>query len=87
MVALHLVEAVAAFEHTVELVDHQRDGLVAFVGGNRGIEIGTVDIDMAFGDEAVAHCLFWIAFQLHADADYPLLVSKQSLHFITDERF
>ena len=42
---------------------------------------------MPFGDEAIAHGLFRVAFQLHADAYDALLVSKQSLHFFTYERF
>ncbi len=87
VVALDLVEAVAAFEHAVEFVDQERDGLVAFVGGDGGIEIGTVDADMPFGDEASVHGLFSVTFQLHSDSNYSFLVSKQSLHFFTHERF
>jgi len=87
ILALHLVETVAPFQHAIEFIDHQGNRLVAFIGGDGGIEIGPEDIHMAFGDESIGHGLLWITFQLHADADYSLLVPKQSLHFFTDERF
>lgn len=87
MIALYLVEAVAPFEHTVEFVYKQRNGLVAFVSSYGGIEIRSVDTHMAFGDESVVYGLFSVTFQLHADANNALFVSKQSIHFFTNERF
>lgn len=87
MVALNFVKAVAPFEHAIELIDHQSNGLVAFVRRFGDIEIGSVNGHMTFSNESTAHRLFRIAFQLHADAYYALLVSKQSLHFFTNERF
>jgi hypothetical protein len=87
MIALHLVEAVAPFQHAIEFVHEERDGFVAFVGGDGGVEVGSLDAHMAFGDEAVIHGLFGVTFQLHADANNAFLVSKQSIHFFTDERF
>ena len=87
MIPLNLVQTVAPFQHAVEFVDQECDGFMAFVGGDGGVEIGPVDTHMAFGDEAVVHRLFRVTFQLHSDANNALFVSKQSLHFFTNERF
>lgn len=87
VVALFLTEAVALFEHAIEFVDHQRHGFVTLVGGDGGIEVGALYVHMAFGNEPTVDRLFGVTFQLHADADDPLLVSKQSLDLFTDERF
>jgi hypothetical protein len=83
--AFNFVEVGAAFQHSIEFVDQQTDGFVAFVGGDRGIHIRTVDTDVSFGDEPIPHILFGVARELHANAHDALLVSKQSLGFFLNE--
>lgn len=60
---------------------------MALVGGHAGIQVGTVDVNVALGAETVGHVLLGIALQFHAHPDNPLFVTKQSLHFFPDKRF
>ena len=82
----HAVELVTAVQHSIEFVDEHGDGLVAFVGLDGGIHVGALYLDVAFRLELNAGRGGAIAFQFHADAHDALLVSKQSLGFLTDER-
>lgn len=87
LVAASFPEVVAFAEHAVEFVDEKRDGFVALVGLNGGVHVGAVDLDVAFGREPVGDGGVAVAFQLHADTDDPILVTKQSLGFLAHERF
>ena len=87
MMALGAFQLVTAGEHPVELVDEQRDGLVAFVGFDGGVHIGSVDGDMALGFEARADGLLRVALQFNAYAYDAFLVAKQSLGFFADKGF
>lgn len=80
-------QVMAFAEHAVEFVDEKRDGFVALIGLNDGVHVGAVDFDVAFGFEPVGDGFGAVAFQLHADADDAILVTKQSLGFLSHERF
>lgn len=83
--ALGLFELVALGDHAVELIDEEIHGLVAFVGGNGGVEVGTVHGDVALGGEAVGDRLFGVALKLHAHADDTLIVTEQSVGFVVNK--
>lgn len=83
--ALGLLELVALGEHAVELIDEEIDGLVAFVGGNRGVEVGTVHGDVALGGEAVGDRLLGVALKLHAHTDYALVVTEKAVGFVMNK--
>lgn len=85
LVALYFEQAGATAKHTVEFVDEEGDGLVAFIGFDGGVHIGTVDGDVAFGFEACADGFFRVALELNADAHDALLVAKQSPGFFLNE--
>jgi len=80
-------QVMAFAEHAVEFVDEERDGFVALVGLNSGVHVGAVDFDVAFGLEPVGDGFVAVAFQLHADPHDAVLVTKQSLGFLSHERF
>jgi hypothetical protein len=63
-------------EHAVEFVDEKRNSFVAFVGLDRGIHVGAVNLDVAFGLEARGDSFLGVAFQFHADAHDALLVTE-----------
>jgi hypothetical protein len=86
VVAFDAMKLVAALEHSIELVDEQRDGLVALIRLHDGIHVGALDLNMALGLELHADRWIPVAFQFHADAHDALLVTEQSLGFLTDER-
>jgi hypothetical protein len=85
IVSAHLIHVVALTQHAIEFVDQQRNGLVAFVGLNFGVEIGALDLDMAFGFEPGRDRFLRVALQFHAKPDDPLLVTKQSIGFLSNE--
>ena len=87
LVAASFSEVVPLTEHAVEFVDEKRDGFVALVGLNGGVHVGAMDLDVAFGREPVGDGGIAVAFQLHADTDDTILVTKQSLGFLAHERF
>ena len=87
LMAFDLKQTGTTAEHAVELVDQERDRLVAFVGFDGGVHVGTVDGDVAFGFEAGANGFFGVALQLNADAHDALLVAKQSFGFLLHEGF
>jgi hypothetical protein len=87
VVAFGFFEIRAAVEHAVEFVDEQGHGLVAFVGGDGGVEIRAVDTDVAFGRKPIGDGLLGVAFKLDADADDALFVSEQAFCFILNEGF
>ncbi len=86
VVAFDAVELMAALEHAIKFVDQHGDGLVALVRLHGGIHIGAVDLDVALGGEL--HTVRWITItlELNAESDDALLVTKQSLGFLPDER-
>ena len=86
VVAFDAVELMAALEHAVELVDQHGDGLVALVGLHGGIHVGAVDLDMALGGELHTVRGITITLELNAEPHDALLVTKQSLGFLPDER-
>jgi hypothetical protein len=86
MVTFDAVQLVASLQHPVELVDQHGDGLVAFVRLDGRIHIGPLDLDMSFGLELYSSRRTAIAFQLDAYAHDALLVTKQSVGFLADER-
>lgn len=73
-------------EHSVELVDEQRNCFVALIRRYRGIHVGTVDFNVTLGSEPVAYGLLGVAFQFHPESDDPLLMAKQSFGFLAHER-
>ncbi len=83
--ALGLLELVALGEHAVEFIDKEIDGLVAFVGGNRGVELGAVYGNVALGGEAVGDRLLGVALKLHAHADDAFVVTEQSVGFVMNK--
>ncbi len=87
LVAAGFSQVVTFAEHAVEFVDEEGDGLVALVGLNGGVHVGAVDFDVAFGFEPVGDGFVAVAFQLHADSHDAILVTKQSLGFLSHERF
>lgn len=86
LVAAHLVEVVPLAEHAIEFVDKQGHGFVAFVGLHGRVHVRTLDFNVAFGFEPVGDVLIAIALEFHADPDDAVLVSKQSLRFLTNEK-
>ncbi len=87
VMAFGFFEIGAAVKHAVEFVDEQGDGLVAFVGGDGGVEVGAVDADVAFGGESVGDGLLGVAFELDADADDALFVAEETVGLFLDEGF
>lgn len=83
--ALGLLQLVALGEHAVEFVHEEIDGLVAFVGGNGGVQVGSVHGDVALGGEAVGHGLLRVAFEFHAHADDSFLVTEETVGFVMNE--
>jgi hypothetical protein len=80
------MELVASLEHTVEFVDQHGNGFVTFVRLHDGVHVGPVDLNVAFGLELHAHGGIAVTLQLNADTHDALLVAKQSLGFLVDER-
>ena len=86
VVAFNAVQLVASLQHAVELVDQIGNRLVTFVGLDGRIHIGAMDFDVTLGGELDADGWIAIAFQLYAHPYDALLVTKQSLGFLADER-
>ena len=86
IVAARLLEVVALAEHAVEFVDEQGDGLVALVGLDDGVHVRPVDFDVALGLEPMRDGFVAVALQLHANPHDAVLVTKQSLGFLSNER-
>ena len=82
---LDLVPAGAPAEHPVELLDEDRDGLVALVGLDDRVHRGLVDQDVPLRLEPSRHVYLGIEFQLDPQADDAVLVSEQSVGFLCDE--
>jgi hypothetical protein len=83
MISLRLVEVVTLGEHAVEFVYQEGNGLVALVGGDDRIHVGSMDGDVTLGLELGGDRLIAVTFKLHADTDDALLVSEQSVGFLT----
>lgn len=83
--AFDLHQTGAASKHTVEFVDEQGHGFVAFVGRYARVHVGTVDRDVALGLEARADGLLGVAFELNADAHDAFFMTKQSFRFLLHE--
>lgn len=86
VISFYAMKLMAALEHAVELVDQHRNGFVTLVGLDGGVQIGPMDLDVALGLELDAARERAIALQFHADAHDALLVAKQSIGFLADER-
>lgn len=76
VVALGLHVRVPVAEHPIELVDDQVDGLVAVLGLGGGIDVGSVDSDVRFGDKFMIHVVLGVAFEFDPDAQDALVVAK-----------
>lgn len=87
VVALDLEVTGAAAEHAVEFIGKHGDGLVALVGGNGGVHVGTVDGNVALGGEAVGDVLAGIALELDAYSNDALFVAEQSVGFFLHKGF
>ena len=86
-VAAGFEELGALGEHAVEFVHQEIDGLVALVGGDRGVHVGAVDDDVALGGEAMLDVLLGVALEFDADADDALLMAEESLSLVVHELF
>lgn len=86
MIAFNAVQLVASLQHAIEFVDQHGNRLVTFVGLNGCVHVRSLYRDMTLGLELDADCRIAIALQFHAHPDDALLVAKQSLGFLTDER-
>ena len=86
MIAFNAIELVASLQHAVELVDQHGNRLVTFVRLHGRIHIGPLNLDVALSRELHADRGIAIARQLNAHSNNALLVTKQSLGFLADER-
>ncbi len=82
---LRLLQFVTLGEHAVEFVDEKIHGFVAFVGGYGGVQVGSIDGNVALRGETVGDCLFRVAFKLHAHADDAFLVTEEAVGFVMNE--
>jgi hypothetical protein len=86
VVPFHAMELVASLQHSVEFIDEHGDCLVTFVGLDRGIHIGALDLDMALSRELHADRGSAIARQFHAYPHDTLLMAKQTLGLLLNVR-
>lgn len=86
MIAFNAVELVAPLQHAIEFVDQHGNCLVTLVRLHGGIHIRALDLNVAFGGELDADRGVAIALQFDAHPDDALLVTKQSVGFLADER-
>jgi hypothetical protein len=86
MIAFNAVQLVATLQHAIELVDEHGDRLVTFIRLDRCIHVRALNLDVALGLELDAGRRIAIAFQFNPHADDALLVAKQSIGFLADER-
>jgi uncharacterized protein len=86
-VAAGFEELGALGEHAVKLVHEEVDGLVALVGGDGGVHVGTVDDDVALGGEAVVDVLLRVALEFNAEADDALFVAEEAFRLVAHELF
>ncbi len=84
-VAAGFLELRPAAEHTVELVDKQGDGFMAFILGHRRIHVGAVNFYVSFGGETMGYVLFGVALELDAEADDALFMTEETNRFLLHE--
>jgi short-subunit dehydrogenase len=64
-------------EHLVKFVHQLCGSLVALLGLDGGVKVGTIDFDVSLGGEAMLHVLARVALELNAHADDAFLVAKK----------
>ena len=83
--AFGLLELGPAGQHAIKLVHQQGDGLVAFVGGNGGVHVGSVNGDVPLGGEPVGDVLLGVALEFHAHAHDAFLVTEKTIRLVVNE--
>lgn len=86
VVAFNFKEPGTATQHAIEFVGKHGDGFVAFVGRDRCVHLGPVNLNVPLGGEPMCDRLLQVVLQFHADAHDALLVAKQSVGFLANER-
>lgn len=86
VIAFNAVKLVASLQHAIEFVDQHRYCLVAFVRLNGRVHVRAMDLDVALRLELGPGRGVAIALQFHAHSHDALLMTKQSLGFLADER-
>lgn len=76
----------ASLQHAVQFVDEHRNGLMAIIRLDGRIHVRSLNLDVALGLELDSDRGIAITFQLNTHPDDALLVAKQSIGFLSNER-
>lgn len=83
VIPLLLRENRSALEHSIQLVDQQRDCLVAVVAADVGVHLGSVAGEVALRHKPTVTRTPFPALQFHPNADDAPLVAKEPRRLLT----